>query len=225
MEAGNLSQQTVEEYLETINTLEEVESSPVKTSSLAQVLEVSSASVSEMLHRLSEKGLVNYTPYGGVSLTEKGQQQVIKLTRRHRIWEVFLNRHLGIGWEDVCHEACILEHNTSDLVAEKLAQFLDNPATCPHGSPIPKGDQQPSKMPGTPLADLDTGQKARVVRVTNERNTRFLHYLTVLGLIPGAEFEVLEKAPFDGTITIKTGDSVRAISAEVASFVKVEPVI
>jgi len=204
-----LSQQTVEEYLETIDTLEEMEGSPVKTSSLAQVLKVSSASVSEMLHRLSEKGLVNYTPYGGVSLTEKGQQQVIKLTRRHRLWEVFLNKHLGIGWEDVYHEACILEHNTSDLVAEKLAQFLDNPATCPHGSPIPNGKQQPLETPGTPLADLGTVQKARVVRITNERNTMFLHHLTDLGLIPGAEFEVLEKAPFDGTLTIKVNNTTR----------------
>jgi len=220
-----LSQQTIEEYLETIDTLEEVKGSPVKTSSLAQVLEVSSASVSEMLHRLSEKGLVNYTPYGGVSLTEKGQQQVVKLTRRHRLWEVFLNRHLGIGWEDVYHEACILEHNTSDLVAEKLAQFLSNPATCPHGSPIPKGEQRPPRIPGTTLADLDTKQKARVVRVTNERNATFLHYLTDLGLIPGAEFEMLEKAPFDGTLTIKVNDSIKAIGPEVASFIMVEPLL
>lgn len=219
-----MSQQTIEEYLETIDTLEEMKGSPVKTSSLAQVLEVSSASVSEMLHRLSEKGLVNYTPYGGVSLTEKGQQQVLKLTRRHRLWEVFLNKYLGINWEDIYHEACILEHNTSDLVAEKLAQFLGNPATCPHGSPIPKGKQQPLVTPGTPLADFGTGQKARVVRVTNERNTMFLHHLTDLGLIPGAQFEVLEKAPFDGTLTIKVNDSIKAISPEVASFIMVKPI-
>ena len=219
-----MSWQTIEEYLETINILEEMEGSPVKTSSLAQVLEVSSASVSEMLHRLSEKGLVSYTPYGGVSLTEEARRQVLKLTRRHRLWEVFLNRHLGIGWEDVYHEACNLEHNTSDLVAEKLAQFLGNPAACPHGSPIPKGDQQPSKIPGTPLAELNIGQKARVVRVTNERNTKLLHYLTDLGLIPGAEFEVLEKAPFDGTLTINVNNSIKAIGPEVASFIMVEPV-
>ncbi len=218
-----MSWQTIEEYLETINILEELEGSPVKTSSLARVLEVSSASVSEMLHRLSEKGLINYTPYGGVSLTEEARRQVLKLTRRHRLWEVFLNRHLGIGWEDVYHEACNLEHNTSDLVAEKLAQFLGNPAACPHGSPIPKGDHQPPKIPGTPLAGLNIGQKAKVIRVTNERNTRLLHYLTDLGLIPGAEFEVLEKAPFDGTLTIKVKNSIKAVGPEVASFIMVEP--
>jgi DtxR family Mn-dependent transcriptional regulator len=223
MEACYLSQQTVEEYLETIDTLEEVGGSPVKTSSLAQFMDVSSASVSEMLHRLSEKGLVNHTPYGGVSLTEEGKRYVVRLTRRHRLWEVFLNRHLGISWQDVYHEACILEHNTSDLVAEKLAQFLDNPTTCPHGSFIPEVDQKPPRMPDSPLTDLNTGQRARVVRITNERNTKFLYYLTELGLIPGAEFEVLEKAPFDGTLTIKVNDSIKAIGPEVASFIMVKP--
>lgn len=218
-----MSQQTVEEYLDSISTLEEIEGSPVKTSSLAMVLEVSSASVSEMLQRLSEKGVVNYTPYGGVNLTEKGWQLALGLTRRHRLWEVFLNRHLGIGWEDVFSEACKLEHNTSDFVTEKLAQFLGNPMACPHGSPIPEVGQQPPKMPGVPLADLDVGWKAKVIRITNERNEKLLHYLTELGLIPGAEMEVFEKASFDGTLTVKVNDSVRAIGPEVVSFIIVEP--
>jgi DtxR family Mn-dependent transcriptional regulator len=220
-----LSQQTVEEYIETIDTLEEIEGSPVKTSSLAQFMKVSPASVSEMLHRLSEKGLVNHTPYGGVSLTEEGKRYVVKLTRRHRLWEVFLNRHLDIGWQDVYHEACILEHNTSDLVTEKLAQFLDNPATCPHGSPIPEVNHKLSKMPGIPLTDLNKGQKGRVVRVTNERNTKFLYYLTDLGLIPGAEFEMLDKAPLDGTLTIKVKGSIKAIGPEMASHILIEPLL
>lgn len=219
-----MSRQTVEEYLETINNLEEMEGTPVKTSSLARVMEVSSASVSEMLRRLSEKGMVNYTPYGGVSLTERGWQYVTRLTRRHRLWEVFLNRYLGIGWQEVYNEACNLEHNTSDMVAEKLAQFLGRPETCPHGSPIPYGKIQPPKMPGILLAELDVGHKARIIQVTNERNSELLSYLTELGLIPGAEMELSEKASFDGTLTVKINDCTKAISAEVASFIKVEPI-
>lgn len=218
-----MSRQTIEEYLETIKTLEEMEGSPVKTSSLARVLAVSAASVSEMLQRLSEKEMVKYTPYSGVSLTEKGLQQALKLTRRHRLWEVFLNRHLGIGWEEVYDEACNLEHNTSDLVAEKLAQFMDNPAVCPHGSPIPDSSLKLPETSGTPIANMITGKKARIVRITNEINAELLHYLNKLGIVPGAEIEVIEKATFDGTITIKAGESIKAISADVASFIKVEP--
>jgi len=220
-----LSRQTIEEYLETIKTLEEMEGSPVRTSSLARVLTVSAASVSEMLQRLSEKGMVRYTPYSGVSLTEKGLQQVLKLTRRHRLWEVFLNRYLGISWEEVYNEACNLEHNTSELVAEKMAQFLGNPTVCPHGSPIPDENLKMPETPGIPLTDLETDKKVKVTRITNEINSKLLYHIAGLGLAPGVEIEVIEKASFDGTITIKMGDSVRAISAEVASFINVEPVI
>jgi DtxR family Mn-dependent transcriptional regulator len=110
-----MSELTVEEYLESIGALEEWES-PVSTSSIAQSMGVSLASVSEMLRRLAEKGLVEHTPYGGASLTKDGRLRFLRLTRRHRLWEVFLNRYLGISWEDVYRHACDLEHATSDLV-------------------------------------------------------------------------------------------------------------
>ena len=220
-----MSRQTIEEYLETIKILEEMEGSSVRTSSLARALTVSAASVSEMLQRLSEKGMVRYTPYSGVSLTEKGLRQVLKLTRRHRLWEVFLNKCLGISWEEVYNEACNLEHNTSELVAEKLAQFLGNPTICPHGSPIPDENLRLPEIPEAPLADLETGKKVKIMRIANEIDSQLLYHIAGLGLAPGAEIEIIEKAPFDGTITIRTGDSVRAVSAEVASFIRVEPVI
>jgi len=218
-----VSERTVEEYLESVGALERLES-PVRTSSLAQVLEVSAASVSEMLHRLSKKGLVEYTPYGGATLTKKGRQRVLELTRRHRLWEVFLSRYLGMGWEDVYQEACSLEHATSDLIAKNLAQFLDNPKVCPHGLPIPKDNMKLSEVPGIPLANLETGQAGKMVSVISESNAKFLHYLTSLGLIPGAKVKVLEKASFDGTLTIEVNNSTRAIGPQAACFVMVEPV-
>jgi DtxR family Mn-dependent transcriptional regulator len=221
---SNLSQRIIEEYLEAIYDLEERGENPVRTSSLAQVLEVSPASVSEMLHRLSEKGLVEHTPYGGVSLTEEGRHRVLKLTRRHRLWEVLLNKHLGIGWEDVYDEACNLEHATSDLVSEKLAHFLGNPRFCPHGSPIPRKDLKQPKSPGIPLSDLEVGIQAEVARVVRESNAKLLHHLTSLGLVPGARVKVLEKAPFDGTLTIEVDNQPRAIGREASSFIIVEQV-
>jgi len=217
-----VSERTIEEYLESVDALERLEN-PVRTSSLAQVLEVSSASVSEMLHRLAKKGLVEYTPYGGATLTEEGRQRVLELTRRHRLWEVFLSRYLGMGWEDVYQEACSLEHATSDLIAEKLAQFLDNPEVCPHGNPIPKNNRELPKVSGIPLAELEIGQVGKMVSVISESNAKFLHYLTSLGLIPGAKVQVLEKAPLDGTLTIEVNDSTKAVGPQTASFIIVEP--
>ena len=214
--------QTIEEYLETVKSLEEMEGSPVRTSSLARALAVSAASVSEMLQRLSEKGMVRYTPYSGVSLTEKGIQQVLKLTRSHRLWEVFLNKYLGIEWEEVYNEACNLEHNTSELVAKKLAQFLNNPVVCPHGSPIPDKNMKIPIINDISLTDLENHKKVKITRITNEVNSELLHHIAGLGLAPGKIIEFVERASFDGTITIKVDDSVRGISAEVASVIKVE---
>jgi len=218
-----LSERTVEEYVECIGALEEREN-PVSTSSIAQALEVSPASVSEMLHRLSKKGLVEYTPYGGATLTKKGRRHFLKLTRRHRLWEVFLNRYLGIGWEDVYQPACSLEHATSDLITERLAEFLDNPEVCPHGSPIPRSNLERPEVSGIPLADLETGRACKMVYVVSESNSKFLRYLTNLGLIPGAKVKVLEKAPFDGTLTIEVNNSTKAIGRETASLIMVEPI-
>ncbi len=217
-----MSQQTIEEYLETIGALEERES-PVSTSSIAQSMGLTLASVSEMLHRLSEKGLVDYTPYGGTNLTEDGRQRFLRLTRRHRLWEVFLTRYLGIGWEDVYPHACSLEHTTTDLVAEKLAQFLGNPESCPHGSPIPSSNLKRPRRSGITLASLEFGQSAKIISVVIEHNPEFLHYLTKLGLTPEATVKILEKAPYDGTLTVDVNNTSKAIGREAASLIMVKP--
>ena len=216
-----MSQRTTEEYLESIGALEETEN-PVSTTSIAHSMGISLASVSEMVRRLSEKGLVEYTPYGGAALTVEGKKRYLRLTRRHHLWEVFLNKHLGISWDEVYKHACILEHATSDLVAEKLAVFLGNPEFCPHGNPIPDKLLLRDENRGVALAKLESGQSARVLSVINEYNEEFLRYLTSVGLIPGAKFKVLEKAEYDGTLTIQINNATKAIGKEAASLITVE---
>jgi DtxR family Mn-dependent transcriptional regulator len=217
-----LSQRTVEEYLETIGALEERES-PVSTTSIAQSMGVSLASVSEMLRRLAEKDLVSYTPYGGANLTKEGQLRFLRLTRRHRLWEVFLTRYLGIGWEDVYDHACSLEHATTDLVADKLATFLDNPEFCPHGSPIPKKSLKRQKTTGITMSDLEVGQSGKVLRIIIERDPEFLRYLTRQELTPGTRIKVMEKAPYDGTLTIDISGNSKAVGKEAANLIMVKP--
>ncbi|MFC1901670.1 metal-dependent transcriptional regulator [Chloroflexota bacterium] len=217
-----MSQRTVEEYLESIGALEERDS-PVSTTSIAQSMGVSLASASEMLRRLAEKGLVEHTPYGGAILTGEGRRRFLRLTRRHRLWEVFLNKHLGIGWEDVYHHACSLEHATTDLVVEKLAEFLGNPEFCPHGSPIPKSNLKRPEKTGVTLADLKVGQSARMLSVIGESNSELLHHLSSLGLRPGSTVKILEKASFDGTLTIEINNTTKAIGTEAASLIIMAP--
>ena len=218
----DMSQRTVEEYLESIGSLEEHES-PVSTTSIAQIMGLSLASVCEMVRRLSEKGLVEYTPYGGANLTDEGRKRFLRLTRRHRLWEVFLNRYLGIGWEDVYQHACSLEHATTDLVVQKLAKFLDNPEVCPHGRPIPGSNLERPNGSGIPLSKLEVGQSATMLSVISEHNTEFLHYLTDLGLTPGATVTVTERAPYDGTLTIEVNNATKAIGRDAASQIMVKP--
>ena len=196
-----MSQTTTEEYLETIGALQEREN-PVSTTAIAQSMGVALASVSEMLRRLSDKGLVLHTPYGGASLTEEGRKKNLHLTRRHRLWEVFLHRHLGLGWEDVYEQACALEHSTSDLVADRLSEFLGHPKVCPHGSPIPDRNLDYSPVSHVTLADLEPEQSAVIASVIIERDAEFLRYLGGLGIVPGTRITVSEKAAVDGTLTI-----------------------
>jgi DtxR family Mn-dependent transcriptional regulator len=109
------------------------------------------------------------------------------------------------------------------MVAERLAQFLGNPQTCPHGSPIPGGGRRQKNIIGMPLAELQVNKKARIIQVTNESNKKLLLCLTELGLTPGSEIEVTQKASFDGTLTIKVKNSIRAVGTEAASYIIVEP--
>jgi DtxR family Mn-dependent transcriptional regulator len=211
----------MEQYLDVIYHLED-RGLPVTTSALAENLGISRGSVSEMLRKLAERGLVHHEPYGSVHLTGEGRQRAQLLSRRQRLWEVFLLEHLGLGWDQVFAEACRLEHATSELVTEKLAEFLGHPAHCPHGYPIPLADGESATRPALPsLADLAPGQKGQVACITG-RSPEVLRYLTDLGLVPGAVVEVEEKAPFGGPITLRVGETSKAIALEIASTIMIE---
>jgi DtxR family Mn-dependent transcriptional regulator len=136
---------SVEDYLLTIYRLQGDEL-PVSTTALAEHLEVAPPSVSGMLRRLGRAGLVNHEPYYGVVLTASGRQQALRLLRCHRLWELFLARVLGLPRDQVHAEAHRLEHATSDVVTERLAAFLGQPETDPHGQPIPT---QQGTLPAT----------------------------------------------------------------------------
>jgi len=217
-----MSTHTVEEYLEAIDIMGQSQS-PVGTSALADYLDVSRASVSEMLSRLSEKQLINYVPRKGATLTEEGQNQVVRLTRRHRLWEVFLSRYLDISWENVYQEACALEHVTSELVTEKLAAFLDNPKVCPHGWPIPDSQHHTEEPSSMAISDLVAGQSGRVTHITKTWDPTLLQHLENLGLLPGTEFQVLDNSTFDATLSIEVKGRAKSLGAETSTFVMVEP--
>jgi DtxR family Mn-dependent transcriptional regulator len=214
----DMTSENVEEYLETIYKLEQ-DVSPVTTSALAKQLGISQASVSEMAGKLAAQGFVTREPYKGMALTAEGKHQALIVIRHHRLWERFLTDVLGLPWDQVHEEACRLEHVTSPLVEERLAQFLDEPETCPHGYPVAGADRGRSEE-SLPLSELEPGQRVVVLHVA-EHNADLLRYLAELELRPQAVIEIEEVAPFDGPLTMRIGDNRRVVGRQVASQIAV----
>lgn len=213
--------ESIEEYLETIYKLRE-EGQPVALSTLAECLRISPVSANEMVRKLVEQKLVLYEPYKGVSLTPAGQAQALTVIRRHRLWERFLTDVLGLSWDQVHEEACRLEHVTSPLVEERLAQLLGEPGTCPHGHPMPTAEGEMAIEAGCPLAELTAGQKARILRVP-EGDVTLLQYLATLGLEPQATVQVEAVAPFQGPLTVQVGEARHVLGRELTSQIVVRP--
>jgi DtxR family Mn-dependent transcriptional regulator len=211
---------SMEQYLQTICKLSG-EQSPVALSALAGRLGVSSVSANEMIKKLAARDLVTYEPYKGVTLTAEGRTQALRVIRRHRLWERFLTDVLGIPWDQVHEEACQLEHATSALVEEKLAQLLNEPETCPHGHPVAGTDCFCDDEETFLLSEIGPGQRAVILYVA-EHDTDLLRYLAELELIPQTVIEVEEVAPFDGPLTVRIGECRRVIGRQVASQVTVQ---
>lgn len=212
--------ESIEEYLEGVYRLER-EGPGVTTSGLAAELGVAPASVSGMLKKLASDGYLEQIARGEVKLTQKGLEVAVRVLRRHRLAERLLTDVLGMGWEEVHSEACMLEHAISDKVEKRLIALLGDPQTCPHGQPIPPTDLSDPIRDGVPLAHLDAGERATVSSVTEEL-PEILKYLGDMGVRPGAAIAIAAKAPLGGPITVTIGGADHPISVELARMVTVD---
>jgi len=216
----------VEDYLKAIYELERATGS-ASTSDIAHQLAIAPASVTGMIRRLADQGLLEYEPYRGVRLTETGQGVALRTIRRHRIIETFLVRVLGYPWDAVHDEAERLEHAATEDLVERMAARLHDPRVDPHGAPIPTRDGEVDELPYSSIADLAPGTRARVMRVGDDDPAR-LRYLAELGLVPGALVHVVDRAPYGGPIVVRIGAGARApehaIGPSLAAGVSVEPV-
>ena len=218
--------EAIEDYLKAIYEIQSG-NKPAKTSFLAQRLEVTAGSVSEMLKRLScmEPRLVTYTRHRGVRLTAAGEAAALSVIRRHRLLETFLHEVLGFSWDEIHVEADRLEHYISERLADKIAAFLGNPATDPHGDPIPRSNGRLLVNRTEPLAGVPEGKTVRIARV-HHSNPRLLRYLEEKGIKPGAIVTLVEKAPLDGPITVRVGDGAasprHSVDLSVAAKIYVE---
>ena len=211
-----------EDYLVAMYRLEETSHDPlVPLSDLADRLEVSAVSVNQTVRRLEELELLTYTPYRGASLSLAGRLRAMGVLRRHRLWERFLADVLGMPWEQVHEEACLLEHVTSDRVEDRLAAFLGEPGTCPHGHPVPDEESESCAWDGQVLDEMEPGQAVQVLSVQKEE-PEMLRYLAEVGLSPGQRVTLMDRNPVGGVLKIKVGDAERVVSRDVGRQIRVQ---
>jgi DtxR family Mn-dependent transcriptional regulator len=201
---SELSRST-EDYLKAIQELTGLTDRPVQTNAIADALRVAPASVSGMLRRLAEAELLEHVPYRGVRLTDGGRRAALRVMRRHRILECYLTSRLGYDWDSVHVEAERLEHAVSDELIERMALVLGDPAYDPHGAPIPTRGGELERPVVMPLSDIPVGAWSEFRMVADE-DPEQLRYLTSLGMAVGMRFQVVDRQPFDGPVTIQAPD-------------------
>tara|TARA_B100000767_G_C19716915_1_gene515399 strand:+ start:526 stop:1194 length:669 start_codon:yes stop_codon:yes gene_type:complete len=176
----------------------------IATNSLAARLNVAPPSVTSMVKKLMGKGLVTYQKYGAISFTELGEKAAISLTRKHRLWEVFLSQTLNFSWDEVHEVAEELEHVRSEKLMRRLDEFLGFPKFDPHGDRIPSVDLVFSPAKGSALTDISLGQSCEFSAVRDD-SSAFLRDLSEIGLKLGMELKILSNE--NNTINLKCADS------------------
>jgi DtxR family Mn-dependent transcriptional regulator len=210
----------IENYLKNIYKLQSSEGK-VTTSSLSERLQISPASVSEMIKKLADEGSLMHTPYKGVELTDAGKRTALKIVRKHRLWEMFLVEVLHFGWDEIDEEAEKFEHIMSGKMEDKIDEALGFPSVDPHGDPIPTKNGTVKNIRSLPLTSLEEGTTVRVVRV-NDANAELLQYASSIGLSLNKKIAIRQRMKFDNSLIIKIGSKELTISATLAENIFVE---
>ena len=211
----------VEDYSKAIFSLQSRSDEPVSTNALAERLGITPGSVSAMLKKLDELGLITYVPYRGVRLSAAGRRVALEVIRHHRLLESFLADALGMPWDRVHAEAEVLEHVLSEDLEELIAAELGYPTVDPHGDPIPNAELELDERSTCSMESLQPGEEGVFVRVSDS-DPEMLRYLTDRGISPGDRFTVRERQPFGGPLFVVFGEHEHAIGGQLASAMRVE---
>ncbi|MGV9011387.1 MAG: metal-dependent transcriptional regulator [Flavobacteriales bacterium] len=210
-----------EDHIKAVHTLLQ-DGATAGTKDLAERLDIKASSVTVMLKKLAEKGLLKHEPYYGVKLTAKGKAAALKLVRKHRLWETFLVERLGFKWNEVHDVAEQLEHVQSEKLTESLAQYLGDPPFDPHGDPIPDRNGRMTERDTQPLTECSAGTQVRIVAVKDGSDT-LLHLLDGKGVGIGMRFAVIARHAFDDSVELQGPEEAHlTLSAQVAAHLLVE---
>ena len=211
----------VEDYLKAIYDIGR-DAGSAATNDIAQRLSIAPASVSGMVRRLAEQGLVAYERYRGARLTALGRRAALRTLRRHRVIESYLAEALGYPWDRVHAEAERLEHAASEELIDRMAAAIGEPEVDPHGAPIPTREGAVDETRHLPLTELPVGASARIMRVGDD-DAALLRYLSELELLPGTVVALAARAPFGGPLTLIVNGARCVIGAELAAQLRVSP--
>ena len=206
---------SIEDYVKVIYSFTEWQDKPITSSQLAQRLGVANSSVSEMVRKLKDQGLVDHKPYSAITLTDQGVRLALSMVRRHRLIETYLVQQVGYKWDEVHDEAELLEHAVSDTFFERVAAILGDPQRDPHGDPIPTAEGTVRMPRAHLLGELDQGHTGRITRISDE-NPDLLRYLSAEEIDLDAEVEVMGRKPFGGALVVRIRNSDRTRDYDLA---------
>ncbi len=212
---------TEENYLKAIYHLSTEKIGAVQTNAIAEGIQTKPASVTDMIKKLADKQMVNYTKYQGVTLTEKGKKTAINIIRKHRLWEVFLVEKLCFKWDEVHDIAEQLEHINSQALITRLDEYLSFPKQDPHGDPIPDEFGNFEEVTLIRLNQLNIGDKGLIIGVS-EHSSPFLKHLESIGLTLGTLLEFKSLTDFDGSVELLVKNKKVHISKEVAKNILIK---
>lgn len=205
-----------ENYIKVIYHLSLVSPKGVNTNAIAGMLDTKASSVTDMLKKLSDKELVSYQKYQGVTLTESGFLSAKMIVRKHRLWEVFLVDKLNFSWDEVHEIAEELEHIKSEALINKLDEFLEFPDFDPHGDPIPNANGVIKKVNKLLLSEAVLNTEYKCVGV-KDSSSDFLKYLDKQKIALGSKIKVKEKESFDDTLLVEIDSRELTLSNKIAN--------
>lgn len=217
---NNLSY-TEENYLKAIFSLSKKSENTVSTNDLARKLITKASSVTDMVKKLADKKLVDYKKYQGVKLSDQGKKTAVSIIRSHRLWEVFLVKHLSYSWDEVHEIAEQLEHVKSETLIDKLDNFLGFPEVDPHGDPIPDKNGNIPIFTKKLLSELEINKESLIVGVKDSSDL-FLKYLNNKRIAIGNKIKIVNRESYDKSLEVIQNQQKILITEEVATnlFVK-----
>lgn len=207
-----MASETVENYLKCIYALQDLSDKGVSTNAIAEKLETQASSVTDMLKKLKQRGLVAYKKYYGARLTEEGERMAVNIVRRHRLWEVFLVEKLGFNWDEVHDLAEELEHVDADRLIDRLDHFLGFPRFDPHGDPIPDKEGKMQEQAQRIALDELSQHECGIIVGVDDSSTEFLQYLDSLQLTLGVQVRVENTFAYDQSVLLSTDHGPRQVS-------------